>query len=155
MMGRRTVAAWVVCSCLGLAAWVPVPQGEDAEALMQADRDFARATAERGIEGWMSYMAEDAARMPAPGGEFIRGHDAIRSADSPLIESEEVALVWEPTAAHLFGDGATGVTTGDYRLVRRDDEATVGCGSYVSFWRHGAAGWKVLFDTGVQSTDPC
>lgn len=132
-----------------LAGGVRAPQND----LMQADRDFARAASERGIDGWMSYFAEDAARMPAPGQPFIRGQAAIRAADEPMLESTELRLDWEPTAAHLFGDGAYGVTTGDYSVVRRTDDEMVGCGSYVTFWRHTTEGWKVVFDTGTQNAE--
>lgn len=133
----------------GLSAKTSPPQGE----LMQADRDFARAAAERGIEGWMSYFAEDAARMPAPGQSFIRGHAAIRAADEPLLENRDLRLDWEPTAAHMFGDRAYGITTGDYSVVRRADDQVVGCGSYVTFWRRTATGWEVVFDTGTENAD--
>ena len=128
---------------------VPRSSSGVEEEILAADRAFAAGAAESGIEGWMSFMAADAARMPTFGGAIVSGLDAIRAADEPLLNSRELQLQWEPVRAYAFDDARHGVTTGTYRLVRRSDGAEVGAGRYLTFWRREGDGWKVIFDTGV------
>ena len=47
-----------------------------ADALIASDEAFAAATAADGIEGWMSFMADDAARMPELGAEIVAASTA-------------------------------------------------------------------------------
>ena len=54
-------------------------------ALMQADRDFATATHARGIDGWMSFFARDAIRIPYGRGSMVKGYNAVRRFDEPGI----------------------------------------------------------------------
>ena len=42
---------------------------------------------------------------------FIVGEEAIRAADRALLDSAELRLTWEPTAAHLYDGGTHGVTS--------------------------------------------
>lgn len=119
------------------------------EELMAADRAFAAAAAESGIDGWIAFMAEDAARMPTFGGPMIAGLDAIRAADAPLLESGEAQLQWEPAHAYAFDDGVHGITTGTYRVLSRADGSQLATGRYLTFWRRQTGEWRVIFDTGV------
>jgi ketosteroid isomerase-like protein len=125
------------------------------DELLEADRAFARDTAERGLDGWMSWFAADAARF-APGGEITRGTAAIREHDASIFSDPTVRLVWEPTGGGLFDDGDHGFTVGRYDVVKSADGSppeTLSRGSYVSIWRRDASGaWKVILDTG--SADP-
>jgi ketosteroid isomerase-like protein len=147
---RRPVSAaaslglWLCVTAIAAAA----PQEASTEALMQADRAFFAAAAEGGLEGWMSFMAEDAARMPAIGMEVVSGTSEIRRLDAALFASPDVQLAWEPEHAYLFADGRHGITTGPYE-VRMADGTVGGRGRYLTFWRLEAEGWKVIFDTGA------
>lgn len=126
----------------------PSPDAVEDE-LMAADRAFAADTAERGIDGWMAWMAPDAARTPQIGGELVGGAAAIRALDEPNFAREDVRLIWEPTSAHAYDGGHMGLTTGRYELVSVPDGAVMGTGHYVSVWRRGPDGWRVIFDTGA------
>jgi ketosteroid isomerase-like protein len=129
---------------------------ENSKVLEQADRDFGRAAAERGLEGWMSFFAADAIRLPKIGDKMVKGAAAVRKVDAALFANPNRRLVWEPVDAHLFADGKTGVTTGRFKLILKDaqgSEKVVSTGSYITGWRKEADGsWKVTFDTGT--TDP-
>lgn len=120
--------------------------------VMTADRAFDAATAARGIEGWMAYMAPDAARFTM-GGTAVRGTDAIRVLDAPLFTAPAVQLRWAPTDGGAFGDGRYAFTTGHARLVRRAPggaEAVEWTGVSVSVWRREPDGrWLVVRDTGA------
>jgi len=124
------------------------------EDLLAADRAFAAAAAADGLEGWMSYMTDDTARMPVFGMEFVSGDAAIRAADGPLLDSPERLLTWNPEHGHLFADGRHGFTSGTYEIQQRADGASLGRGRYLTFWRLTEVGWKVAFDTGVAAVTP-
>jgi ketosteroid isomerase-like protein len=130
------------------AAWAR----NDKNPLLQADRDFYQATSEKGLDGWMSFLADDAARLPKIGAKFITGREAVRAADALLFADPNRKLTWEPVDAHLFADGKSGVTSGRYKVISKDAggaDKVVAAGGYVTGWRLDANGkWKVIFDTG-------
>ena len=121
------------------------------EALMEADRAFAAETAARGLDGWMSYYAEDAARVQLGTGS-VRGPEAIRGFDAAIFEDSTTRLVWVPTDAGVFDDGRHGFTTGRSAFVRIDGDIpdTMNTGRYVTIWRLDDEGRpRVILDTGV------
>jgi ketosteroid isomerase-like protein len=124
--------------------------------LMEADRAFAKAAADKGLDGWMSVFTDDAVRISPLGGKASAGKDAIRKLDASLFADPKRLLVWEPIDAGVFADGKHGFTTG--RAKVNDRAAGDKAGSpwpvkYVTFWRKGEDGrWKVILDTGA--SDP-
>jgi ketosteroid isomerase-like protein len=119
---------------------------------MAADRAFATATAERGIDGWMEYFTEDGTVYQAD--EVARGHVAIRRLMGPLFADTTVRLVWEPDDAVASPDGHLSYTTGPYRVVRVSDDSVVSQGTYLTVWRRTEQGWKVVADIGAADTGP-
>jgi ketosteroid isomerase-like protein len=147
--GKRWGLAVLVVACLAAPA-----RGAVEDELTQADRAFAAATAARGIEGWMEWMAGDAVRL-AMHGAIARGAAAIRAQDTELFADPDTRLVWEPTEGVAYATGDLGLTRGRYRVERRQESgewATVSTGVYVTMWRRQPEGWRVIFDTG--SPDP-
>lgn len=122
------------------------------QSLLAADKAFAQAVAARGIEGWMDYMADDAARVEKLGGKFIKGKELIRKADAPLFADAKRRLVWKPVDAHIHADKQSGLTSGRYQVVSlgADGKETVlSQGAYFTGWRKQPGGeWKVVFDAG-------
>lgn len=127
----------------------------DARApdLFAADRAFARDTAARGLDGWLAWLTEDAARVPLGGSEVPRGKAAIAASDGPSFAPGSPELRWDPTAAGLFADGVTGYTTGRYEVVTAAGEV-VARGAYVSLWRREHGEWRVFLDTGASDATP-
>lgn len=126
---------------------LPPPTSDD---LLAADRAFAAATAERGLDGWMSYYTADAVRLRMAA-ETAQGLDAVRAFDAPIFADTTTRLVWEPTAAGLFADSVTGYTTGRSAMIRPGAASadTLYRGRYITLWRREASGaWKVFLDTG-------
>lgn len=126
-----------------------------SDELLEADRAFAKATAERGLDGWMSFMADDIAKARRPGEKLLVGKDTIRQNDERIFANPGQKLVWEPVDAHLFADGKHGVTSGRYKMVVDENgkEKILSQGGYITWWRKEPDGtWKVIFDTG--SPDP-
>lgn len=122
------------------------------EQLMQVDRKFAASASERGLDGWMEFMADDAVRLPKQGAKAIVGKSEIRKADAALFADKARQLLWEPADGGGFDDGKLGFTTGSYRLVKKaadGKEEVLGRGTYLTWWRKSSDGsWKVILDTG-------
>lgn len=127
----------------------------DPQVLMQADLEFARDTKERGVDGWVSWFAEDGAQL-VPGRE-ARGHEAIREIMTPAFAEPHSSLRWEPTFADIAESGDMGYTIGRYRSRRVDENGKQidRTGTYTSIWRKNADGqWKVVLDSGVPDPEP-
>ena len=124
--------------------------GGDEKVLLKADREFARATAERGIEGFASFIAEDALFL-AGGAPLIRGRQGAVEAWSGLLADPDSSITWEPTLAVLAESGELGYTVGQYTLTvtSENGERSVEKGKYVTIWRKQADGsWQVVLDGG-------
>ncbi|UCG85021.1 MAG: DUF4440 domain-containing protein [Gemmatimonadota bacterium] len=120
------------------------------QAIMDADRAFAQATAARGVDGWVSYFTDDGVQFP-PGGS-ISGHAAIRELMTPAFADTNFSLTWEPVSAEVAQAADLGYTVGRYesRLLGPDGLESVRTGSYVSIWRRQPDGsWKVALDIGT------
>jgi ketosteroid isomerase-like protein len=119
-------------------------------ALMNADRAFAKATAERRLDGWMEFYTEDAVRITPLGGKATIGRKAIRELDKNLFADADTRLIWEPTDGGAYPDGRIGFTTGKAKILTKDDNVMFE-GAYVTLWRKEADGWKVILDTGAST----
>lgn len=125
------------------------------DLLMKADMDFDRATAEKGIEGWVSYFAEDGTQVTPDGN--IKGHAAIREYMGPAFARPGFSLRWKPTFADISGSGDLGYTTGTYesRGKNAQGQEVVRTGRYVTIWKKQAGGnWKVAVDIGNPDAPP-
>jgi len=113
--------------------------------LRDADLAFAKSTAERRIEGWMEFFADDAAIIRE--GKVLSGVQSIREFYTPVFANKDFTLTWVPTKAEVSKDGTLGYTYGDA-------EAKVGSqvsrGMYVTVWRRVGNKWKVVLDLGSQ-----
>jgi len=129
---------------------------DEREALMQADRDFDRVTAETGVEGWVSYFAEHGQMFPA-GADIVSGRQAIREAMAPAFGNPEFSLRWKPLGAEVSRGGDLGYTYGTYvaKGPGPQGEPAERHGKYVSIWKKQADGsWKVVVDIGNASPPP-
>jgi uncharacterized protein (TIGR02246 family) len=120
-----------------------------SQAIINADRAFAQATAANGVEGWVSYFAEDGVQF-VPGGH-ISGHASIRELMTPALSDSSFSLTWDPVEARVSSSGDLGYTIGRWerRVAGPDGVETVATGSYVSIWRLQEDGnWKVELDIG-------
>src|SRR5512140_319731 len=107
----------LAAGCARPRAASPVPTGDVAAQLMAADRAFAAATAARGLDGWMSFIAPDAVRMGRMANP-VRGTAAIRASDAAIFADPAVRLTWDPVDAGAF-DATHGWTIGRSQVHRR------------------------------------
>jgi uncharacterized protein (TIGR02246 family) len=129
-----------------------VDPAAERNAVLGADRAFAKATAERRLEGWLEFFAEDGAMFPA-GSAIAKGEEQIRTLMGPVFEEESYSLTWEPDGSEVSLGGDLGYTHGTYRSEVTEPEGTksVSTGKYVTIWRKQADGqWRVVVDIGNQ-----
>lgn len=128
------------------------PKVDTKTEVLEADRAFYRETKAKGLEGWMSFMAEDAVRISPLGQKAFVGKGPIRELDKSLFEDPKTNLVWEPSDGGGFADPNWGFTTGKAKLVRKADDGSESVdwtGAYITVWHKNEKGqWKVILDTG-------
>ena len=59
----------------------------DAKVLIDAEHAFAKVTAERGVDGWMEFMAPNAVELSA---EPLVGLDQIRAGMSKTVQATRI-----------------------------------------------------------------
>ena len=138
--------------CIALLSTFALSADRDPSVLMQADRDFAKASAAKRLEGWMSFMAPNAVLLRA---EPLVGLDQISSGMAKDFNAPGFQLTWEPTKADFVGNGPVGYTIGRYEAKFTGDNGKphTSHGSYMTTWHKQRDGsWKVVADIG--SPDP-
>ena len=142
----------LMVTVLGLCGALPALAQSSGAVLMQADRDFARATAQERAEGWMRYMAEDAVIFRA---KPLMGKTAIRELYQKVFADADFSLAWEPKKGEMFPSGDLGYTVGRWLSTSagKDGKKQTQHGTYMTLWKKQADGsWKVVGDIG--SADP-
>ncbi|MBX9622263.1 MAG: nuclear transport factor 2 family protein [Gemmataceae bacterium] len=158
MTTRRSAILLAAVAAAGLGVWAfapplrSAPEADVRAEVMAADRAFYKAAAEKGLDGWMGFMADDAVRLAPIGTKAHVGTDAVRKLDAELFADPKARLEWEPTDGGAFADRKYGWTTGRAKIVARTDaggEEVRWTGAYVTWWRKDPAGWRVILDTGA------
>ncbi|MGC4052485.1 MAG: DUF4440 domain-containing protein [Paludibaculum sp.] len=139
---KRFVLSLLLCAAPLLAADLP-------QQLMEADRAFDAATLARGLEGWMSYFADDARLNQRPA--EIVGKPALREFYAKMFARREFSIRWQPVHAEASKNGTLGFTYGVSQVSYRDEkgELVKHEGRYLTVWRKQPDGsWKVATDIG-------
>jgi ketosteroid isomerase-like protein len=146
---KKFLAYFCVVLTLSLGA---IAANRDTKVLIDAERAFAKATAERGIDGWMEFMDPNAVELSD---EPLVGLDQIRAGMGKQLGTPGFKLTWEPTKAEFLGEGDVGFAVGRYELHYNgaDGKPQIEKGSYLTTWKKQKDGsWKVVSDIG--SPDP-
>ena len=131
------------CMLLVLAASFAFGQSPE-DVLMQADRNFNKATQEKGLEGWMQFMADDVVLLR---GKAVLGKEAVRAAIKGDWDEPGYSLTWEVKRVEIFKSGKMGDTSG--RWTYRSKAGTLQ-GDYLTVWqKQGDGSWKVIYDGGT------
>jgi len=125
------------------------PADAATAALLQVDRDFAKAAVAKNIDDFMSYIAEDVHFYAA---------GVMRTGRLPFREGWAKGFAdpnWSITLAPLYAEAAhsadLGYTTGSFEIHDKSSDGTpvMRKGSYVTIWRKQPDGtWKVALDMG-------
>ena len=110
-------AAALLAACAGRAP-AAVSPADGRAAVMQADIDYAAATAAHRLDGWMSFLAPDMVKAPWKG-DFVKGLAEIRRQDADIFADTTMMLEWKPTDGGVYSDGRYGYTKGRYEMVKR------------------------------------
>jgi ketosteroid isomerase-like protein len=148
---RVQVGRWLAV-VLFLVVAVGILPAQSSE-LMNADIAFCEATRERGLDGWMSFFADDAYK----GEPLVQGREALRKVYSDLFTPRELDFRWTPAHSEIFPSGELGYTSGRYTYAFTDKNGVRmrRTGSYLTVWRKQADGsWKVLTDIGSADKHP-
>ena len=118
--------------------------GSAARSLADAESAFAAQSVREDMRAaFLAHFADD--------GVFVRdGWTAARAWLEPR-PAPPIVLDWKPVHVEAARSGELGLSTGPWKLARRDQPAVpVAQGQFVSVWRRDAGGaWKVLVDIGI------
>ena len=115
-----------------------------ARDLLEADRAFAVASAERGAEAWADAWAADGLMVRDDGG-LLRGPTAVRDAMGPLLQRVRTRFRWEPTEAAILWPDSLGYTIGRW-WIESETEDPGPAGHYLTAWVRRDGAWKVALD---------
>ena len=121
------------------------------ESVFEADRDFDRVTAEKGVDGWVSFFAEDG-RMIGTAGKIIQGPKQVRENMESLFADRANSLRWHPEYAEVAKSGDLAFSIGSSILQAKDPTGILMQreGRYLTVWRKYQDGkWKVAVDIGA------
>ena len=145
---RRILAFVLLLSAACLAQSTP-----SAQPVLDADRAFNKATQEKRLEGWMSFMADNVVLFGTD--PPIVGKEAVRKFFEVPYSSPDYRLDWEPTRGEIYRAGTLGYTSGRWtrRFRNAKGEMVERHGNYLTVWEKQKDGsWKVIADGG--SPDP-
>jgi len=142
--GLALVACAVLaCSRAPEPATAAVPTATPA-TLVELEAAFAAAGRERGVKAAFLEFLDEESIVFQPGPVWARAAWTAR-------EEVQASLDWVPDRAQLARSGDFGYTTGPWLLTPKDAGAGAAEGRYLTVWRRGADGWRVLFDGGFGS----
>ncbi|MFL6196099.1 MAG: YybH family protein [Thermoanaerobaculia bacterium] len=119
------------------------------EGVVQAEKDFAKTAAEKGIrDSFLAYLADDSVLFrpdPVNGKRFLSAQPG-----GPGF------LSWYPVYSEVSLAGDLGFNTGPYELrPKGPEDKPVAMGNFSTVWRKEPDGtWKALIDVGVQGNLP-
>ena len=126
-----------------------VAQGETSAELTHqvqaAENAFAQTLADRDLEAFASYLADEAIFMDSS--QTMRGKDAIKAAWSAFFEGDTAPFSWESATVEVLDSGTLAHSSGPVFFPDGREVAT-----FNSIWRREADGnWKVVFDKGCSA----
>jgi len=155
---RAGVAVAVLFMAVGLAARPSDAAGGGAgsgtaiDSMVEAERSFARLSAEQGMRAaFLAFIADDGIGF-RPGPVLLK--EAVRNDPGP---APGFRLLWEPRYGDIAASGELGYLTGPYTVESPAEDGGVrrrqGC--FFSMWRRQKKGdWRNVLDIGVRTPAP-
>ncbi|HSX62952.1 MAG TPA: nuclear transport factor 2 family protein [Tahibacter sp.] len=139
-----TMAATVLLCSAAQAATPAEPADAQAavDALLDADRAFAAASAKTDPVSGLGAMFADDVVMPVPGHRFARGVAEARDYLRSTPDYQKSRIDWTPQRGGVSGDGQHGFTFGYMRLHKPDN--SVQPLKYLAYWVRRDGQWRVV-----------
>lgn len=137
--------------CLAESPASPSATNSDEAALLKAEADFEQARAAQGLDGWLSFFAEDATDLP-PGAPLATGKPAMRQRLSQHWDPN-LLLKWQPAKVHVAKGRDLGYTLGQWQLFDKTKPGSpvIATGKYLTVWeKQKDKSWKAVADIGNQ-----
>lgn len=148
-MRPALLASALALTALHAAAAALPSQAELAAIVVDvkaAETAFARTMAERKLDKFTEFVAEDAI-FNGRGPQI--GRAAVVEAWKPYFDKPDAPFSWGPDAVAPTADGRLAISTG---LVRDSKGKLIG--RFTSIWRKDADGhWRAIVDQGVDVPD--
>jgi len=110
--------------------------------LRAAETAFARTMADRDLEAFKSFLAEETVFFS--GNQTLRGPDEVAAAWARFFEGEAAPFSWGPEAVAVLESGTLGFSSGP--VLSPEGERI---GTFNSVWRRlGEGKWEIVFDRG-------
>jgi ketosteroid isomerase-like protein len=129
---------------------------DEAALLMQLDRDFDTATAEKGVEGWVAFFAPNGSMLDDTS-RPTTGIAEIRAEMTPVFHDSNFTLRWHPTKGEMMIPGVIGFTVGRWERTRKNKAGKwmKSTGTYSTTWKKQPdRSWKIVLDSGVSDGPP-
>jgi ketosteroid isomerase-like protein len=142
----RSNAQLFILFCGGLTgcAGAPVvPSAAEARAqVLETERAFARAMAERDHQAFAQFLSEEAVFFSGP--KALRGKAKVAEAWARYFASPAAPFSWEPEIVEVLDSGGLALSSGPVR----DPQGKL-IARFTSIWRYEAPGtWRIVFDQG-------
>ena len=143
-------ATMVACDPVGKGtdnANPPVNRSQEEAALRALDLAWSDAANRKGIDGVVSYMADDGETL-APNEPAARDKAAIKASWANLLGLPNVTVHWEPLRVQVAESGKIGYTSGSYTLSYTDPKGktVTDRGKYLEVWKKVDGKWKCSSD---------
>jgi len=116
--------------------------------MLKADRDFNQAMADRDLQRFLSFVAEDATF------NTNRGREAVGKAWAPFFAADGPRISWAPTKAEALVAADIGYTVGTWerRSKAADGVIQTTRGQYLTVWKKQKDGsWQAAYDNGSEA----
>ncbi len=144
----------IIAFAISIIACAHVHDSADIQgSLMTADRAFYAASRDQGVEGFRSFLADDAVAVEDAAG--TQSGDKIAAAWKPLLESKGQAISWDPVSAGVIQSAQLGWTTGRFMIKDKSDGAVLRSGTYTTVWKWSGGRWLVVLDGGCLACARC
>lgn len=132
---RKTIVIALLAFCA-----LPLFAAGAADEAADAERAFAKAFADRDVDRFFSFVAEDAHFLG--GAKTLKGRSEVREGWLPYLTAAKAPFSWKPERVVANAAGDLALSTGPVF-----DETGKHIADYISTWQKQPDGsWKVIFD---------
>jgi len=138
----------ILAGLLALVATACAPQVDveaEKNAIREMDREWEKATAANGAEGWVLFVTEDAVIYP-PDDPIVRGKEAIGEYMQQFFPRDSSAR-WQPDHIEVSSAGDMAYMFGTYEItvIGPENDPVTSTGKYGNAWTKMPDGtWKAV-----------